>query len=238
MQVQDRVWQDGCLCAACTVGDFETEDGRPLHRDHGVYSSADNGQSDSSAATTALILVPTRELADQVFKAIERLSTFCAKDIRAVKLTDKLSDSVQRSLLSASPDVVISTPARAWHNVSGNSSPLSLARLAHLVLDEADLLLSYGYDEDLENLAAAVPKGVQTIMMSATLTEEVDKLKGIFYKEGELELLDLEEPEAEGEGVTQLVTKYVVHLRFCHGNECPTDTLQCVLRTKSSCWPM
>lgn len=75
------------------------------------------------------------------------------------------------------------------------------------MLDEADLLLSYGYDEDLENLSYSIPKGIQTIMMSATLTDEVDKLKEIFYRDQNPTLLDLEEPEAEGEGVTQLVTK-------------------------------
>ncbi|KAL7920680.1 DEAD domain-containing protein [Trichoderma austrokoningii] len=162
---------------------------------------------DSTAATTALILVPTRELADQVFKSIEALSAFCAKDVRAVKLTDKLTDAVQRSLLATSPDIVISTPARAWHNVNGNSAALALDKLAYLVLDEADLLLSYGYSEDLESLSWSIPKGIQTTMMSATLTAEVDSLKKIFYREQQPELLDLEEPDAEGEGVTQLVTK-------------------------------
>ncbi|PQK08124.1 hypothetical protein BB8028_0001g02030 [Beauveria bassiana] len=163
--------------------------------------------TDPEPATTALILVPTRELADQVFKAIEQFSAFCSKDVRAVKLTDKLSDAVQRSLLATLPDIVISTPARAWHNVNGNSSALSLAKLSHLVLDEADLLLSYGYDGDLENLSWSIPKGIQTIMMSATLTSEVDSLRKIFYRDNVPELLDLEEPENEGEGITQLVTK-------------------------------
>lgn len=164
-------------------------------------------QVDSTAATTALILVPTRELADQVFKSIELFSAFCAKDVRAVKLTDKLTDAVQRSLLSTCPDIVISTPARAWHNVNGNSSALALDKLSYLVLDEADLLLSYGYSEDLESLSWSIPKGIQTIMMSATLTTEVDSLKKIFYRDQQPTLLDLEEPDAEGEGVTQLVTK-------------------------------
>ncbi|KAK5994408.1 ATP-dependent RNA helicase DBP9 [Cladobotryum mycophilum] len=163
--------------------------------------------TDSTAATGALILVPTRELADQVFKSIELFSAFCAKDVRAVKLTDKLTDAVQRSLLSTSPDIVISTPARAWHNVNANSSALALDKLSYLVLDEADLLLSYGYSEDLENLSWSIPKGIQTIMMSATLTTEVDSLKKTFYRDQQPTLLDLEEPDAEGEGVTQLVTK-------------------------------
>lgn len=127
--------------------------------------------------------------------------------MRAVKLTDKLSDAVQRSLLATLPDIVISTPSRAWHNVNGNSSALSLSKLSHLVLDEADLLLSYGYDSDLENLSWSIPKGIQTIMMSATLTSEVDSLKKIFYRDNMPELLDLEEPDNEGEGVTQLFTK-------------------------------
>lgn len=164
--------------------------------------------ADADAATSALILVPTRELADQVSKAIERFSSFCAKEVRAVKLTDKLSDAVQRSLLSTSPDIVISTPARAWHNVKSNGSALDLGKLSHLVLDEADLLLSYGYDEDLENLSWSMPKGIQIIMMSATLTTETDSLKKIFYRGNAPTLLDLEEPDAEGEGVTQLVTRY------------------------------
>lgn len=164
-------------------------------------------QTDPEPATAALILVPTRELADQVFKAIEQFSAFCSKDVRAVKLTDKLSDAVQRSLLATLPDIVISTPARAWHNVNGNSSALSLSKLSHLVLDEADLLLSYGYDSDLENLSWSIPKGIQTIMMSATLTSEVDSLKKIFYRDNVPELLDLEEPDNEGEGIKQLVTK-------------------------------
>ncbi|KAK4090708.1 hypothetical protein Purlil1_4844 [Purpureocillium lilacinum] len=163
--------------------------------------------TDPSASTAALILVPTRELSDQVFKAIEQFSAYCAKDVRAVKLTDKLSDAVQRSLLSTSPDVVISTPARAWYNVKSNSSALDVSKLSHLVLDEADLLLSYGYEEDLENLSWSIPKGIQTVMMSATLTDEVDSLKKIFYRSNVPALLDLEEPDAEGEGVTQLVTK-------------------------------
>ncbi|KAG7413938.1 P-loop containing nucleoside triphosphate hydrolase protein [Fusarium sp. MPI-SDFR-AT-0072] len=159
--------------------------------------------TDSTAFITALILVPTRELADQVFKAIEQFASFCAKDISTVKLTDKVSNAVQRALLSNSPDIVISTPATAWHNV--NSSALSIDKLTHLILDEADLVLSYGYSEDLENLSRSVPKGVQVMMMSATLTDEVDTLKGIFRRDPTL--LDLKEKEAEGEGITQFVAK-------------------------------
>jgi len=117
-----------------------------------------------------------------------------------------VSDAVQRSLLANVPDVVVSTPARAWH--STNSSALSLNRLQHLVLDEADLVLSYGYDEDMENISRALPKGVQTVMMSATLSAELDALKGIFCRNPTL--LDLkEEFGAEDEKLTQFYVKYV-----------------------------
>jgi ATP-dependent RNA helicase DDX56/DBP9 len=159
---------------------------------------------DSAPSTSALILVPTRELADQVFKAIEEFSAFCVKDIQCVKLTDNVSDAVQKSLLANAPDVVISTPARAWKCV--NSSGLSLDKLRYLVLDEADLILSFGYEEDMENLSRSMPKGVQTIMMSATLTPEVDTLKGLFCRSPKV--LDLqEEAGAEDETLTQFVVK-------------------------------
>jgi ATP-dependent RNA helicase DDX56/DBP9 len=147
--------------------------------------------------------VPTRELAEQVHKAVEVFSAFCAKDIRAINLTQKVSDAVQRSLLADSPDVVIATPARASVNL--NTSALSLEHLAHLVIDESDLVLSYGYEEDLQNVAKIMPKGVQTILMSATLTSEVETLKGLFCRSPVI--LKLEEAESEGEGVSQFVVK-------------------------------
>ncbi|KAF4631239.1 hypothetical protein G7Y89_g6893 [Cudoniella acicularis] len=159
--------------------------------------------TNSTQCTSALILVPTRELAEQVTRAVESFAAFCAKDIRAVNLTQKVSDAVQRSLLADSPDIVIATPARASANLEG--SALSLEKLAHLVIDEADLVLSYGYDEDLQNVAKVVPKGVQTILMSATLTSEVETLKGLFCRDPVV--LKLEEPEVEGEGVSQYVVK-------------------------------
>jgi len=148
-------------------------------------------------------LVPTRELAEQVHKAAESFSAFCAKDIRSVNLTQKVSDAVQRSLLADSPDIVIATPARALMNL--NSSALSLDNLAHLVIDEADLVLSYGYDKDLQRVAEIIPKGVQTILMSATLTDEVDTLKGLFCRKPVV--LKLNEADKEGEGVSQFVVK-------------------------------
>jgi len=139
---------------------------------------------------------------------------------------------VQRALLSNSPDIVISTPATAWHNV--NSSALSIDKLTHLILDEADLVLSYGYSEDLENLSRSVPKGVQVMMMSATLTEEVDTLKGIFRRDPTL--LDLKEKEAEGEGITQFVAKYVP-LLFRYKRPV-ANILLGVVKMKSSFSPM
>ncbi len=148
-------------------------------------------------------MVPTRELADQVFRDVGRFAAFCAKDLQPVVLRDKVSDAVQRSLLSNSPDIVISTPSTAWRHV--NSSALSLDKLACLVLDESDLLLSYGYSEDLEKLSPSVPKGVQLIMMSATLTADMDLLQNMFSRK--LKLLDLEEPETESERVSQYVVK-------------------------------
>lgn len=164
----------------------------------------------AEACTSVLVLVPTRELAEQIHKTVETLTAFCAKDVQAAKLTDKVSQNVQRAVLSAKPDIVISTPARAWENVSAGA--LSLDGLTHLVLDEADLVLSYGYEEDLQSVARAMPKGVQTILMSATLSAEVDTVKGLFCRDPAL--LDVDEPEAEGEGVTQYVVKCAEDEKF------------------------
>ncbi|PGG97646.1 ATP-dependent RNA helicase DBP9 [Blastomyces parvus] len=161
-------------------------------------------------AISALILVPTRELAEQVHKTVTSFSAFAGKDIRSTNLTQKVSDAVQRSILADLPDIVISTPARAVVNI--NTSALTLQHLAHLVIDEADLVLSYGYEEDMQGLAKAVPRGVQTFLMSATFTSEVDTLKGLFCRNPVV--LKLEEKEDEGAGISQFVVRCAEDEKF------------------------
>ena len=134
---------------------------------------------------------------------VESFTAFCAKDVRAVNLTQRVSEAVQRSLLADSPDIVIATPARAVSSL--DMSLVSLENLSHMVIDEADLVLSYGYDNDLQNMAKFLPKGVQIMLLSATLTTEVETLKGLFCRNPVV--LELEEAEDEGEGVSQYVVK-------------------------------
>lgn len=107
-------------------------------------------------------------------------------------------------------------------------------KLTHLVLDEADLVLSYGYDEDLQNVARSVPKGLQTILMSATLTTDVETVKGLFCRDPTV--LDLAEPDAEGEGVSQFYVKcgeaekfllaYVIFKLQLMKGKCKSSTLR------------
>lgn len=68
--------------------------------------------------------------------------------------------------------------------------------------------MSYGYQDDLQNLARFIPRGVALTLMSATLTADVDTLKDIFRRKPTL--LDLREPEADGDGLTQYVVKYAI----------------------------
>lgn len=161
-------------------------------------------------ATTGLILVPTRELAEQVQKVVTSFTTFCGKDVRSINLTQKVSDAVQRTMLADFPDLVISTPTRVLTNV--NNSALSLEKLTHLVIDEADLVLSYGYDDDINALSKAIPRGVQTFLMSATLTSEVDALKSLFCRSPVI--LKLEDKEEKGAEVSQFVVKCAEDEKF------------------------
>ncbi|KAL4933292.1 ATP-dependent DNA/RNA helicase [Aspergillus undulatus] len=164
----------------------------------------------SLKATTGLILVPTRELAEQVQKVITTFVAFCGKDVRSVNLTQRVSDAVQKSMLADYPDIVISTPARVIANLG--TSALSLESLTHFVIDEADLVLSYGYEDDIQALSKAVPRGVQTFLMSATLTAEVDTLKGLFCRNPVI--LKLEDKDDHSAGVSQFVVKCAEDEKF------------------------
>ncbi|KAL9029953.1 MAG: hypothetical protein Q9196_001863 [Gyalolechia fulgens] len=164
----------------------------------------------SHKSPAALILVPTHELARQTSKVVAAFTAFCHKEIRIADLTQKVPDTVQRSLLATSPDIVISTPARAALSISNSS--YSVDNTSLLVIDEADLVLSYGYEEDLQNVAKSIPRGVQTILMSATLTAEVETLKNLYCRDPVV--LELEDQEGNDGGLTQYVVRCTEDEKF------------------------
>ena len=123
--------------------------------------------------------------------------------VTVVNLTLKTPDAVQRSLLADLPDIVVATPARISQNI--NASALSLENVKHLVIDEADLILSYGYEDDLQIIERTLSKGIQTVLMSATMTTEVETLKGRFCHDPVV--LELEEAKDDRAGITQYVVQ-------------------------------
>lgn len=160
--------------------------------------------------TSTLVLVPTRELADQVYRAYTTFAAFCSKEIQVLNLTQRVADAVLSAVLSDFPDVVVSTPARASQYL--NLGKLSLEHISHLVIDEADIVLSYGYEDDINTISTLIPRGVQTFLISATLTPEVEELKTLFCRDAQVVKID--DKEEKGEGVTQYVVKCAEEDKF------------------------
>ncbi|XP_030538986.1 DEAD-box ATP-dependent RNA helicase 16 [Rhodamnia argentea] len=135
-----------------------------------------NSGSRSKVAPSAFILVPTRELSQQVRTEVLSLIQLCRVQLKAVELT---GGADMRAVLAGSPDILVSTPGCIRKCLSsGVLQPASLSdSLEILVLDEADLLLSYGYEEDLRALKAHIPRRCQCLLMSATTSADVEKLK-------------------------------------------------------------
>ncbi|KAL1332244.1 DEAD-box ATP-dependent RNA helicase 28 isoform X1 [Arachis ipaensis] len=124
-------------------------------------------------AIRVLILTPTRELAVQVHSMIEKLAQFT--DIRCCLVVGGLSTKVQEAALRSMPDIVVATPGRMIDHLR-NSMSVDLDDLAVLILDEADRLLELGFSAEIHELVRMCPKKRQTMLFSATMTEEVDDL--------------------------------------------------------------
>ncbi|XP_040914847.1 probable ATP-dependent RNA helicase DDX56 [Toxotes jaculatrix] len=124
----------------------------------------------------ALILVPTKELGQQVQTMMRQLTAYCSRDVRVADICGKADLSAQRPILMEKPDVVVGTPSRVLAHLKAQNLVLQ-SSLETLVVDEADLLFSFGFEADLKNLLCYLPKIYQSFLMSATLTEDVQALK-------------------------------------------------------------
>lgn len=139
---------------------------------------------EEGACVKSIILVPTKELSNQVAQFIEKLLVYCNRKVTSVNLSSSVSDSVLNTLLMAEPDIVISTPSKLIQVLQLNvtSNLIKLNKVKSLVIDEVDLILSYGYMEDLQLLETYLPvkTNLQTYLMSATINDDLEELKSRF----------------------------------------------------------
>ncbi|CCD26765.1 ATP-dependent DNA/RNA helicase NDAI_0I01960 [Naumovozyma dairenensis CBS 421] len=135
-------------------------------------------------STLGIILVPTRELAHQVATVLEQMILFCSNDIRYLNISSDISNSVLSSLLTNRPEIIISTPGKLMNVLETKITSITLEDLKFLVIDEVDLVLTFGYQEDLNKISEYLPlkKNLQTFLMSATLNDDIQQLKQKFCR--------------------------------------------------------
>jgi len=131
------------------------------------------------ADVQAVILCPTRELADQVTQEIRRLAR-ARQNVKVVTLCGGVALRGQTVSLEHGADVVVGTPGRILDHLERGS--LSLAAVNTLVLDEADRMLDMGFLDDIAKVVRQCAKDRQTLLFSATYPEGIAKLAAQFMR--------------------------------------------------------
>ncbi|CCK70964.1 ATP-dependent DNA/RNA helicase KNAG_0F03020 [Huiozyma naganishii CBS 8797] len=148
------------------------------------YKANAPNEADEGSSTLGIILVPTRELAQQVTAVLEKMILFCSKDIKTLNVSSDLSASVMTALLLEKPEIIVATPGKLTNLLDTKINYISLDNLKFFVIDEADLVLTFGYQDDLNKIAEYLPlkKNLQTFLMSATLNDDINELKTKFCR--------------------------------------------------------
>ncbi|XP_077992489.1 putative ATP-dependent RNA helicase DDX56 [Glandiceps talaboti] len=145
----------------------------------------------------ALVLAPSKELSNQAFKYILDLTSSCSRDVKCVDVSGQVDLSAQRPLLMEKPDIVVGTPSRILAHIQAKNLSVKES-LEMLVIDEADLLFSFGYEDDMKALVKALPKIHQSFLMSATLGDDVQTLKKlVLHNPVVLKLEESQLPESD-----------------------------------------
>jgi len=165
-----------------------------------ILIQKENQSSTTTSSIKCIILAPTKELVKQIEKHITDLIYYCREIITICSLNDD-NLTTQRYRLQMKPDIIISTPSKLISNLKqiqqhhssssssssssgnviddNNNNILDLSSVTTLILDEADLILSFGYTDDIHSILTKLSKNFQGILMSATLSAELDKFKKI-----------------------------------------------------------
>jgi ATP-independent RNA helicase DbpA len=152
----------------------------------------------TSSLVQALVVCPTRELADQVGKELRRLARF-TDNMKVLTLCGGVPFGPQMGSLVHGAHVVVGTPGRLLDHLRRGS--LDLASLQTLVLDEADRMLDMGFQEEISSLIAATPEKKQTLLFSATYPEAIAAMSAAIQHDP----VEVSVDEAHDEGAIEQV---------------------------------
>lgn len=143
----------------------------------------------------SIILVPSKELCKQVYRNVLELCSYCSRD---VTIFDTGNSNIQNSkALVSNADILIGTPSKILAHIN-NETINTKKDLKYLVIDEADIMFSYGYENDICTFISYLPKIYQAMLVSATFSKDVENLKNLMlHNPISLRLKESEFPEEE-----------------------------------------
>ncbi len=158
-----------------------------------------SGKNQKGRSIRALVLTPTRELAAQVAESVEEYGKHLP--LKSTVIFGGVSINPQIKKLRNGIDILVATPGRLLDHVSQKT--VDLSKLEILVLDEADRMLDMGFIHDIRKVLALVPKQKQTLLFSATFSNDIKKLANGLLKSPTL--IEVARQNAATDTVTQVV---------------------------------
>jgi ATP-dependent RNA helicase DeaD len=160
------------LAGKDVIGGSATGSGKTLAFGAGMIDKVKRGNG-----IQALILTPTRELAEQVAHTLKKFSKHTGINVREIYGGVSMGPQVY-GLREA--DIVVGTPGRILDHLERRT--LDLSRIKFLVLDEADRMLDMGFIRDVERIIRQCPGERQTLLFSATISEEIGRIANKYMK--------------------------------------------------------
>ncbi|BBU27091.1 ATP-dependent RNA helicase RhlE [Burkholderia sp. THE68] len=144
-----------------------------------LLPSANTSASPARHPVRALMLTPTRELADQVAANVQTYSKHTP--LRSTVVFGGVDMNPQSDALRRGVEILIATPGRLLDHVQQKT--VNLGQVQMLVLDEADRMLDMGFLPDLQRILNLLPKERQTLLFSATFSPEIKKLAATYLRD-------------------------------------------------------
>lgn len=171
-----------------------------------ILQQFEGARESSHRAPTVLVLVPTRELADQVTEVLREFKLSLSSRVSCLAIYGGVSINAQMKALSH-VDVLVATPGRLLDLLEKNAVKLSSVRT--LVLDEADKLLNLGFEDEVDQILKLLPVQRQNLLFSATLNKDVSEMQRLILQTPKVLEMDevgesIEQIHQEGYYVTEV----------------------------------